>query len=155
MGMFRTASAHTYGQARTIPQAPAYGGARNLPGPQLPGPQMPRTMSGTPGPQPQPSGGSFSPGNLGGPPPTNPDGSVGGAPANLNENSAWGIGGGGMVGSKPVVHALGRMKGSSNPTGGGVYAPPPSPPQFQPAAQPPGFDPNDPNNAALAGYMSR
>lgn len=133
-------------QSQMIPQEPI-----RRPYTGLPGPQMPRTMSG-PNPMggnPQ-GGGGFSPSNLGGQPQGVPENLTanGGSFAN-NPNTSFGMG---MAGSRPVVHALGRMKGVGG-TGTGVNAGQAQ--QLQAAPPPPQWDPNDPNNAALAGYMSR
>lgn len=59
-------------------------------------------------------------------------------------------GGGGMMGTMP--HADLSFQGQTE--GSGVQ-PGQRGPNVPQAAPPPAFDPNDPNNAALAGYMAR
>ncbi len=60
--------------------------------------------------------------------------------------------GGGMLGTKSQGGAAQYILNPENPLTGGVVAGNQGPQLQQPAAGP-GFDPNDPANAALAGYM--
>jgi hypothetical protein len=70
---------------------------------------------------------------------------------------------GGMMGSAPirpfagarVPAAVQNYEGYQGPTEGSGVAPGMRGPAVPQAAPPPAFDPNDPNNAALVGYMNR
>ena len=64
--------------------------------------------------------------------------------------SATAMPGMGMMGTHPNADL--RYEGATD--GSGVQ-PGARAPQVPQGAPPPGFDPNDPNNAALAGYMAR
>ena len=84
----------------------------------------------------QPSYGNALPGTTAAQPPPGPPPPPPGAGAHLAGNIN-----GGMMGTRPNVDL--RQVGAD-----------PAGPVPQ-GAPPPGFDPNDPNNAALAGYMAR